>query len=93
MRKIEVYDTTLRDGAQTEGIAFSVEDKIRITEKLDELGIHYVEGGLAGVESQRSGIFQEGKETQACYSPGCCFRQHPPPQISRRGRCHISFTA
>lgn len=48
MRRIEIYDTTLRDGAQTEGISFSVEDKIRITEKLDELGVHYVEGGWPG---------------------------------------------
>ena len=40
MRQIEIYDTTLRDGAQAEDISFSVEDKIRITEKLDELGVH-----------------------------------------------------
>ncbi len=48
MRKIEIYDTTLRDGAQSEDIAFSVEDKLRITEKLDELGVHYIEGGYPG---------------------------------------------
>ncbi|MCG2814280.1 MAG: hypothetical protein L6245_06320, partial [Thermodesulfovibrionales bacterium] len=36
MRKVEIYDTTLRDGSQAEDIAFSVEDKLRITEKLDE---------------------------------------------------------
>ncbi len=48
MRHIEIYDTTLRDGAQTEDISFSVEDKLRITEKLDELGIHYIEGGWPG---------------------------------------------
>ncbi|MCX5716119.1 MAG: hypothetical protein NTV07_04555, partial [Candidatus Omnitrophica bacterium] len=36
--KVILYDTTLRDGAQTEGISFSVADKIRITQKLDELG-------------------------------------------------------
>ena len=48
MRQVEIYDTTLRDGSQTEDIAFSVEDKLRITEKLDELGLHYVEGGWPG---------------------------------------------
>jgi 2-isopropylmalate synthase len=48
MRQIEIYDTTLRDGAQAEDISFSVEDKLRITEKLDELGVHYVEGGWPG---------------------------------------------
>src|SRR5512147_2955964 len=48
MRRIDIYDTTLRDGAQSEDISFSVEDKLRITEKLDELGVHYVEGGWPG---------------------------------------------
>jgi len=48
VRQVEIYDTTLRDGSQTEDIAFSVEDKLRITEKLDELGLHYVEGGWPG---------------------------------------------
>ncbi len=48
MRRIEIYDTTLRDGAQSEDVAFSVEDKLRITEKLDELGVHYIEGGYPG---------------------------------------------
>ena len=48
MRRIEIYDTTLRDGAQSEDISFSVEDKLRITEKLDELGVHFIEGGWPG---------------------------------------------
>jgi 2-isopropylmalate synthase len=48
VRKIEIYDTTLRDGAQSEEISFSVEDKLRITEKLDDLGLHYIEGGYPG---------------------------------------------
>ena len=48
MRTIEIYDTTLRDGAQSEDVSFSVEDKLRITEKLDELGVQYIEGGYPG---------------------------------------------
>lgn len=44
-RKIYLYDTTLRDGAQREGISFTLLDKLRITEALDELGIDYIEGG------------------------------------------------
>lgn len=43
-----IYDTTLRDGSQTEGISFTVEDKVKIAERLDELGIHYIEGGWPG---------------------------------------------
>ncbi|HXJ58452.1 MAG TPA: citramalate synthase [Verrucomicrobiae bacterium] len=45
---VEIYDTTLRDGAQGEGINFSVTDKIRIAEKLDGFGVHYIEGGWPG---------------------------------------------
>jgi 2-isopropylmalate synthase len=45
MQKIELYDTTLRDGAQTEGISYSVPDKVRIARKLDELSIHFIEAG------------------------------------------------
>ncbi len=45
MSRIEIYDTTLRDGSQGEGVNFSVEDKLQITLKLDELGVDFVEGG------------------------------------------------
>ncbi len=45
MRRIQLYDTTLRDGSQGEGVNFSVEDKLLITRKLDELGFDFVEGG------------------------------------------------
>lgn len=48
MSVIELYDTTLRDGAQFQGINLSVTDKLAITQKLDELGIHYIEGGWPG---------------------------------------------
>jgi len=47
VRNLLLYDTTLRDGAQTEGIAFSADDKVRIAHKLDALGLHYVEGGFS----------------------------------------------
>lgn len=48
MRKIKIYDTTLRDGTQGEGINFSATDKVLIAEKLDSLGVHYIEGGWPG---------------------------------------------
>ena len=48
MPSVQLYDTTLRDGAQGEGISFSVVDKLHIARKLDELGIHYIEGGWPG---------------------------------------------
>src|SRR5215831_4087328 len=46
--EVEIYDTTLRDGSQGEGINFSVADKLRIAEKLDAFGVHYIEGGWPG---------------------------------------------
>jgi 2-isopropylmalate synthase len=47
-REIKIYDTTLRDGTQGEGVAFSMEDKMRIAQRLDALGVHYIEGGWPG---------------------------------------------
>jgi 2-isopropylmalate synthase len=59
MKNIEIYDTTLRDGSQAEDIAFSVEDKLRITEKLDELGVHYIEGGWPGSNPKDADYFKK----------------------------------
>ena len=47
-REIKIYDTTLRDGTQGEGVSFSMEDKVRIAQRLDSLGVHYIEGGWPG---------------------------------------------
>jgi 2-isopropylmalate synthase len=47
-RLVEVFDTTLRDGLQVEGVSATVEDKLRIAEQLDHLGVHYIEGGWPG---------------------------------------------
>jgi 2-isopropylmalate synthase len=62
MRRIEIYDTTLRDGAQSEDISFSVEDKLRIAEKLDELGIHFIEGGWPGANPRDSEFFKKAQK-------------------------------
>ena len=59
--RVEFYDTTLRDGAQSEDIAFSLNDKLRITEKLDEFGIHYIEGGWPGSNPKDLRYFKEVK--------------------------------
>jgi len=58
MSKILIYDTTLRDGSQTEGISFSLTDKIKIAEKLDTLGVHYVEGGWPGSNPKDKEFFK-----------------------------------
>ncbi|MDP8266746.1 MAG: citramalate synthase [Candidatus Aceula meridiana] len=59
MANVIIYDTTLRDGSQTEGVSFSVNDKLRITEKLDELGVHYVEGGWPGSNPKDKEYFKQ----------------------------------
>ncbi|MHC4259782.1 MAG: citramalate synthase [Planctomycetota bacterium] len=60
MEKIRIYDTTLRDGMQTEGVSFSLEDKLSITRCLDELGVDYIEGGYAASNPKEVKFFQEG---------------------------------
>lgn len=57
-KKVELYDTTLRDGTQQEGISLSVEDKLAITQRLDELGIDVIEGGYAGANPKDDEYFQ-----------------------------------
>lgn len=62
MTMVQLYDTTLRDGAQSEGISFSVVDKLHIARKLDELGIHYIEGGWPGSNPKDAEFFQRVQE-------------------------------
>ena len=59
--EVEIYDTTLRDGSQGEGINFSVADKLRIAERIDAFGIHYVEGGFPGANPKDIEFFQQAK--------------------------------
>jgi len=60
--QVEIYDTTLRDGAQGEGINFSLADKIRIAEKLDAFGVHYIEGGWPGSNPKDIDFFALAKK-------------------------------
>ncbi len=60
--KLLIYDTTLRDGAQGLGVSFSVEDKIKIVHKLDELGIDYIEGGNPGSNPRDLECFERAKK-------------------------------
>ncbi len=60
-KDLEIYDTTLRDGAQTEGISFSIEDKILISQKLDEMGVDYIEGGWPLSNPKDAEFFGEAK--------------------------------
>jgi 2-isopropylmalate synthase len=55
---VEIYDTTLRDGSQLEGISLTVDDKLRIAEQLDWLGVHYIEGGWPGANPKDDEFFR-----------------------------------
>ena len=70
--RIQTFDTTLRDGTQGEAVSFSVEDKLTITQKLDELGIDYIEGGWPGSNPKDKDFFARAKELIAA----------PPPSIN-----------
>jgi 2-isopropylmalate synthase len=59
MAKIKIYDTTLRDGSQAEGVSFSLEDKLLIARRLDEFGMDYVEGGFPHSNPKEAQFFRE----------------------------------
>jgi 2-isopropylmalate synthase len=61
---VELYDTTLRDGAQMEGISLSVEDKLRIARRLDDLGVHYIEGGWPGANPKDAEFFDRMRDVR-----------------------------
>src|ERR1051325_774170 len=59
--EVEIYDTSLRDGSQGEGINFSAADKLRIADRLDNFGIHYIEGGWPGSNPKDMEFFAQAK--------------------------------
>jgi 2-isopropylmalate synthase len=59
---VDIYDTTLRDGAQTEGISLSCDDKIRIAKQLDEFGVRYIEGGWPGSNPKDIEFFERARD-------------------------------
>jgi len=60
-KSVQLYDTTLRDGTQGTGISFSVQDKIRVAERLDAFGIDYIEGGFPGSNPKDAEFFREAR--------------------------------
>jgi 2-isopropylmalate synthase len=73
MPHIQIYDTTLRDGSQGEGVNFSLEDKLLITKRLDELGFDFVEGGYPLSNEKDSQFFQRAKELNLRHARVCAF--------------------
>lgn len=81
--RVTIYDTTLRDGTQGTGISFSVLDKIRVAEKLDEFGVHYIEGGFPGSNPKDAEFFREAKKREWKYAKIAAFG------ATRRGKIKV----
>ena len=83
-KKIAILDSTLRDGAQAEGISFSVSDKIKIVKALDELGVTYIEAGNPGSNPKDMEFFAQAANMQLTQAKLCAFgstcRVGTPPQ-------------
>ncbi|MCK4437215.1 citramalate synthase [bacterium] len=73
MPQAKLYDTTLRDGMQGEGISFSLKDKVAIVKKLDGLGIHYIEGGWPGSNPKDINFFKEIRKIRLKQAKMCAF--------------------
>jgi 2-isopropylmalate synthase len=83
MKKVSLYDTTLRDGTQGTGISFSVLDKIRVAEKLDAFGIDYIEGGWPGSNPKDAAFFEEAARREWKHARISAFG------MTRRGRMKV----
>ncbi|MDZ4765498.1 MAG: citramalate synthase [Chloroflexota bacterium] len=82
--QIAIYDTTLRDGTQREGISLSVADKLRVTEMLDHLGVAYIEGGWPGSNPKDAAYFDAVRELKLQHAKIAAFgstcRKHARPE-------------
>jgi len=81
MTLVKLYDTTLRDGSQAEGISYSVMDKIRIAEELDKIGIHFIEGGWPGANPKDREFFEKISRAKLKNSKIAAFSMTRRPHI------------
>jgi 2-isopropylmalate synthase len=73
VRRIQLYDTTLRDGTQREGLSLSLDDKLKITRVLDRLGVDYIEGGWPGSNPKDISFFERAKRLHLNYATVTAF--------------------
>ena len=86
MTRISIYDTTLRDGSQGEGVNFSLQDKLLITRRLDELGVDYIEGGYPLSNPKDFEYFQEVRELPLQHAKVAAFGMTRRKGIGPAGR-------
>ncbi len=80
--KIELFDTTLRDGTQGEGVTLSARDKLRLTQAMDELGVDIIEGGWPGSNPKDRTFFQEARKLNLHHAQLCAFGSTRRAQFS-----------
>ena len=73
MSRVSIYDTTLRDGSQGEGVNFSLQDKLLLTRRLDEIGVDYIEGGYPLSNPKDFEYFQAVRDLPLSHSKVCAF--------------------
>jgi 2-isopropylmalate synthase len=95
MKKIVIYDTTLRDGSQGEHVSFSVEDKLHIARKLDDLGIDYIEGGWPGSNSKDIAFFHRAQDLKLQHAKLAAFgsTRHPRTTLAHDRNIHALIEA
>src|SRR2546427_4806241 len=79
---ITIYDTTLRDGTQGEGVSFSMEDKVRLASRLDALGIHYIEGGWPGSNPKDLRFFRRMQDVTLKHAKLAAFRDRKSTRLN-----------
>jgi len=85
-QRVFLFDSTLRDGAQAEGISFSVLDKLKIVKLLDELGVDYVEAGNPGSNPKDLEFFKEAAASRTAHQPARRLRAASRPPLAA-GEC------
>ncbi len=93
MLSVQLYDTTLRDGAQREGISFSVVDKLHIAQKLDELGIHFIEGGWPGSNPKDVEFFSKAQSLALSHSKLAAFGSTRRPKAKAETDANLQALA
>jgi len=89
LSSVQLYDTTLRDGAQREGISFSVVDKLHIAQKLDGLGIHFIEGGWPGSNPKDIEFFKRAKGLKLAQAKLVAFGSTRRPRAKASGDANL----
>ena len=85
MGPVTIFDSTLRDGAQGTGVAFSLEDKLQAVRLLDQVGVQYVEAGNPGSNPKDAEFFQAGGQPALKERQAGVLWQHPPEEYPRLG--------